>query len=100
MPDYEWAGVSRRKPDLAPFRVERRPYDECPHCERVKYRPVYDGRHGESEGKCKSCKYTGETSAEPGDDVYVDHPDGAGEAFFIALLFAVGIALVVSLVVV
>lgn len=83
---------------MTPWLVERRPYDECPHCGRFKFRPLYDGRTEESYGRCKNCEYRDDSvTAEP--DMYLDDA-GKSEAnfmivvFFLAALAILGWALV------
>jgi len=84
--DYEWKGFRRVKPTLPAWLVERRPYDECPRCERFQYRPLYDGRLEESYGKCKHCEFKDDSiDVEP--DIYV-HDANKAMGDLLLIIFA------------
>ncbi len=86
LPDiYTWYGINRVKPTRPPYRVEGRPYDECPQCQRHQYRPIYDGRTESAYRRCKHCKYETECDLEP--DRYVSD-GGKREADFFLVVFA------------
>jgi hypothetical protein len=91
--DYEWYGIARIKPTRSPYRVEGRPYEECPNCQRYKYRPIYDGRTEASYRLCKYCQFESECDLEP--DRYVSD-GGKSEADAFVAVFALGMLVFIA----
>lgn len=87
MTDGEWKGLKRVSGDYPPFIVERIPYEECKNCNEFQFRPVYDGRVGEGEWKCKNCHYSeADDSIDP--DIFV-HDANKSLVDFVMVLFGI-----------